>query len=30
MTRFVDRQREFRELDEIQAERGAHLVIVYG
>lgn len=30
MARFVDRQREFRELDEMQAERGAHLVIVYG
>ena len=30
MARFVDRQREFRELDEIQSERGAHLVIVYG
>jgi hypothetical protein len=30
MARFVDRQREFRELDEVLGERGAHFVVVYG
>jgi len=30
MARFVDRQREFRELDEILEERGAHFIVVYG
>jgi AAA+ ATPase superfamily predicted ATPase len=30
MGRFVDRQREFRELDEVLGERGAHFIIVYG
>jgi hypothetical protein len=30
MTRFVDRQREFGELDEVVREPGAHLVVVYG
>lgn len=30
MARFVDRQQEFRELDEVLAERGAHFVVVYG
>ena len=30
MARFVDRQREFRELDEVLEERGAHFLVVYG
>jgi len=30
MDRFVDRQREFRELDEVLEERGAHFIVVYG
>ena len=30
MARFVDRQREFRELDEVLGERGAHFVVVHG
>ena len=30
MARFIDRQREFRELDEILEERGAHFIVVYG
>ena len=30
MARFVDRQREFQELDQILQEPGAHFVIVYG
>ena len=30
MARFVDRQREFQELDQILREPGAHFVVVYG
>jgi AAA+ ATPase superfamily predicted ATPase len=30
MARFVDRQREFWELDEVSGKRGAHFVVVYG
>jgi AAA+ ATPase superfamily predicted ATPase len=30
MARFVDRQREFGELDEVLGERGAHFIVVYG
>jgi AAA+ ATPase superfamily predicted ATPase len=30
MARFIDRQQEFRELDEVLGERGAHFVVVYG
>lgn len=30
MDRFVDRQREFQELDEVLKESGAHLIAVYG
>jgi AAA+ ATPase superfamily predicted ATPase len=30
MPKFVHRQREFQELDEVQGERGAHFMIVYG
>ena len=30
MARFVDRQREFEELDQVLREPGAHFVVVYG
>ena len=30
MARFVDRQREFQELDQVLQEPGAHFVVVYG
>jgi AAA+ ATPase superfamily predicted ATPase len=30
MARFIDRQQEFRELDEVLGERGAHFIVVYG
>jgi hypothetical protein len=30
MAQFVDRQREFQELDSVLQERGAHFIVVYG
>jgi len=30
MVRFVDRQREFQELDQVLQEPGAHFIVVYG
>jgi AAA+ ATPase superfamily predicted ATPase len=30
MAEFIDRQREFRQLDAILQEQGAHFVLVYG